>query len=168
MVTIERLTQPLMDAVKSVQLADEQVKFAGTAEEFLQDVTETTHLHVIKLDDDVIGFFKLDIAYSDNYEFCPTTALGLRAFALDKRQQGKGFGTAAVKALFPYLKEYYGSFEFIYLTVNLKNPGAIACYQKGGFEKTEELYLGGAAGPQHIMRGRLRAKDKNTNNHQHI
>lgn len=155
MVTIERLTQPLINAVKLVQLADEQVKFASTAEDFLLDGSETTHLHVIKLGDDVVGFFKLDVAYSNNYEFCPTTGLGLRAFALDKNQQGKGLGTGAVKALFPYLRAHYTSFEFIYLTVNLKNPGAIACYEKGGFEKTEELYLGGEAGPQHIMRGTI-------------
>ena len=155
MVTIERLTQPLINAVKLVQLADEQVKFACTAKEFLQDGSDTTHLHVIKLADDIVGFFKLDIAYSNNYEFCPATGLGLRAFALDKNQQGKGLGTRAVKALFPYLRAHYASFEFIYLTVNLKNPGAIACYEKGGFEKTDELYLGGEAGPQHIMCGTI-------------
>jgi GNAT superfamily N-acetyltransferase len=155
MVTIERLVQAQIESLKKVKLAEEQVKFAGTAEDFLQDGSEATHLHVIKLDGEIVGFFKLDTAYSYNYEFCPATGLGLRAFALDKDQQGKGVGTRTVKALFPYLKEHYTSFEFIYLTVNLKNPGAIACYEKGGFEKTDELYLGGAAGPQHIMRGRL-------------
>ena len=155
MVTIERLTEAQIELVKQVKLAEEQVKFAGTAEEFLQDGSETTHLHIIKLDNEVVGFFKLDTAYRDSYEFCSESGIGLRAFALDKNQQGKGLGTRAVKALFPYLKEHYSSFEFIYLTVNLKNPGAIACYEKGGFEKTDELYLGGAAGPQHIMRARF-------------
>ena len=156
MVTIERLAQAQIESVKKVKLAEEQVKFAGTAEEFLKDASETTHLHIIKLDNEVVGFFKLDTAYGESYEFCPESGVGLRAFAIDNSQQGKGVGTCAVKALFPYLKEHYASsFEFIYLTVNLKNPGAIACYEKAGFEKTGELYLGGAAGPQHIMRGKL-------------
>ena len=155
MVTIERLTEAQIESVKKVKLAAEQVKFAGTAEEFLQDGSETTHLHIIKLNNEVVGFFKLDIVYSESYKFCPESGIGLRAFVLDKNQQGRGLGTRAVKALFPYLKEHYSSFEFIYLTVNLKNPGAIACYEKGGFEKTDELYLGGAAGPQHIMRARF-------------
>ena len=77
------------------------------------------------------------------------------AFVLDKNQQGKGLGTGTVKALFPYLQANYSAYESIYLTVNCKNPAAFNCYQKGGFEDTNEQYLGGAAGPQFIMRGRI-------------
>ncbi|CAK2968901.1 GNAT family N-acetyltransferase [Vibrio crassostreae] len=155
MITIERLNDAHIEQVNEIQLADEQVKFAGTAAEFLLDGSETTHLHVIKSDNEVVGFFKLDIAYPDFYEFCPEGSIGLRAFVLDKNQQGKGLGTGTVKALFPYLKANYSAYESIYLTVNCKNPAAFNCYKNGGFEDTNEQYLGGAAGPQFIMRGRI-------------
>ena len=155
MITIERLEESHVALVQAIQLTDEQVKFAGTAAEFLLDGSETTHLHVIKSNNEVVGFFKLDIAYADSYEFCPEGSIGLRAFVLDKNQQGKGLGTGTVKALFPYLKANYSAYESIYLTVNCKNPTAFNCYQKGDFEDTNEQYLGGAAGLQFIMRGRI-------------
>ncbi|SBS60440.1 GNAT family N-acetyltransferase [Vibrio atlanticus] len=146
MITIERLEESHVALVQAIQLADEQVKFAGTAAEFLLDGSQTTHLHVIKSNKEVVGFFKLDIAYADSYEFCPEGSIGLRAF---------GLGTGTVKALFPYLKANYLAYESIYLTVNCKNPAAFNCYKKGGFEDTNEQYLGGAAGPQFIMRGQI-------------
>ncbi|MEZ9884225.1 N-acetyltransferase family protein [Vibrio splendidus] len=155
MITIERLEESHVALVQAIQLAHEQVKFAGTAAEFLLDGSETTHFHVIKSDNEVVGFFKLDIAYAEHYEFCPEGSIGLRAFVLDKNQQGKGLGTGTVKALFPYLKANYSAYESIYLTVNYKNPAAFNCYQKGGFEDTNQQYLGGAAGPQSIMRGQI-------------
>ncbi|MEZ9698395.1 GNAT family N-acetyltransferase [Vibrio sp. 10N.261.46.E12] len=155
MIIIEKLEESHVTLVQAIQLADEQVKFAGTAAEFLLDGSDTTHLHVIKSDNEVVGFFKLDIAYAEHYEFCPEGSIGLRAFAVDKNQQGKGLGTGAVKALFPYLKANYAKYDSIYLTVNCKNPAAFNCYKKGGFEDSVKQYLGGAAGPQFIMRGRI-------------
>ena len=155
MITIERLNDTQIEQVNEIQLADEQVKFAGTATDFLSDGSETTHLHIIKHGSEVVGFFKLDVAYPAGYKFCPEGSIGLRAFALDKNQQGKGLGTGAVKALFPYLAANYEGYDWIYLTVNCKNHAAYNCYVKGGFEDTNEQYLGGAAGPQFIMRGAI-------------
>ncbi|EIJ6618221.1 GNAT family N-acetyltransferase [Vibrio parahaemolyticus] len=151
MLTIERLNESHIDAIRAVSVEDEQLRFAGTAEEFLQDGSDTAHLHVIKHHHSIVGFFKLDIAYSESYPFCPPDGIGLRFFVIDKAQQGKGLGTKAVKALFGYLKLSYPSFSSIYLTVNYQNPAAKACYLKGGFEESTEPYLGGPAGPQSIM-----------------
>ncbi|MGF1720792.1 GNAT family N-acetyltransferase [Vibrio kyushuensis] len=156
MITIEKLHESHFDTVRTITLADDQIKFAGTADDFLTQESDTTHLHIIKDQDAIVGFFKLDTAYSSTYDFCPESGLGLRAFVIDNKQQGKGIGTKVVTALFPYLKNHYASFDSIYLTVNCKNPNAKACYLKGGFEDTEKQYLGGAAGPQTIMRGRLK------------
>ncbi|CAH7480336.1 hypothetical protein VCHA41O245_60078 [Vibrio chagasii] len=63
MITIERLNDAHIEQVNQIQLADEQVKFAGTATDFLSDGSETTHLHIIKYGSEVVGFFKLDVAY---------------------------------------------------------------------------------------------------------
>ncbi len=156
MVDIERLNEAHVPAVKKVRLSDEQIPFAGTAEEFLSSGNETTHLHILRSHGEVVGFFKIDTAYPESHSFCPQNTLGLRTFAISENHQGKGMGTSAIRALFPYLKQTYAAFQSIYLTVNCKNPAARACYLKGGFEDTGEQYLGGEAGPQHIMRGMLR------------
>jgi RimJ/RimL family protein N-acetyltransferase len=155
MIELAKLDKSYIDSVKRICLTEEQVKFASTAEAFLLGGNNTTHLHVIKSNGAVVGFFKLDIAYSSTYSFCPKNGIGLRGFALDQNQQGKGIGTCAVKALFPYLKTHYSNHNVIYLTVNCKNPGAKACYQKGGFKVSGEKYFGGVAGPQYIMCGKI-------------
>ena len=155
MLKIERLNYSHIDTIRKVSIKDEQLRFACTADEFLQDGSETTHLHVIKQGNLIIGFFKLDIAYSASYPFCPADGIGFRTFVIDQAQQGKGLGTIAVKSLFDYLKISYSSFTSVYLTVNFENPAARACYLKGGFEDIGEQYLGGSAGPQQIMRGKI-------------
>ena len=151
MITIEKLTESSVKKVRRIFLADEQIKFAGTAEEFLQSGTDTIALHIIKLHNEVVGFFKIDIKYTLGDEFHIENGVVLRAFAIDMKHQGKGLGTLTVKALFPYLKENYSSYSFIYLTVNCKNQGAWVCYLKGGFQDTGKQYIGCAAGPQYIM-----------------
>ncbi|MEZ9865221.1 N-acetyltransferase family protein [Vibrio breoganii] len=155
MIEIERLNSSHIPSIKGIKLSEESIKFASTADDFLLDGSDTTHLCVIKKEGMVVGFFKLDTAYASTYRFCPKNSIGLRTFALDERQQGKGLGTNTVRALSDYLASHYQSHEFVYLTVNCKNPAAIACYRKGGFEDTGELYLGGEAGPQHVMRRKI-------------
>ncbi len=57
MLTIEKLTQSSVEKVRQVILTEEQVKFAGTAEDFLESGNDTIDLHIIKLNDEVVGFF---------------------------------------------------------------------------------------------------------------
>ncbi|OOE69627.1 GNAT family N-acetyltransferase [Salinivibrio sp. IB868] len=150
-INVAPLTDADIDGVRQVSLHDQQVKFAGTADEFLAEDSETIHRHVIERAGKIVGFFKLDTDYASQYDFCPPKTLGLRMFVVDARYQGQGLGTGAVKALLAYLPVDYRDFNWVYLTVNCRNPVAKTCYQKGGFTDTGELYWGGAAGPQHIM-----------------
>ncbi|MCG7549274.1 GNAT family N-acetyltransferase [Pseudoalteromonas sp. Of7M-16] len=153
MITITKLSEKHLEQVKAIQIEDNQVEFAGIASEFLNDICDTTHLHVIEHQDKVIGYFKLDLAYAQKYDFCPKDAVGIRAFVIDKRQQGKGYGKKAVHALFPYVSDFYPEYRQIYLTVNCRNNLAYQCYKKAGFEDTNEKYLGSPAGPNYIMKG---------------
>lgn len=155
MLTIERLNNSHIEGVLEVSIADEQLQFAGTPDEFIQDGSDTAHLHVFKLNQRIIGFCKLDIAYATSYDFCPEGGIGLRFFVIDKSQQGKGLGTRAVKVLREYIKQHYPQFNAIYLSVNCQNPAARACYLKAGFNESEALYLAGPSGPQHIMYSNL-------------
>ncbi|WP_115718960.1 GNAT family N-acetyltransferase [Gallaecimonas mangrovi] len=155
MIAVEPMQAHHQAALLAVELTPEQVKFAGTASDFWADTRSGISRYLITWQGQVIGFFKIDFHYSNHYDFCRRKALGLRAYAIDRRQQGKGYGSQAVAALLAHLKPLSVDFPCIYLTVNAKNPGAIRCYQKGGFTDTGEHYLGGKAGPQHIMYANL-------------
>lgn len=104
MIKLEKLNASDAAEVGNITVHDDQEKFVGTAKEFLADKNEATHLHVIKHNDQVIGCFKIDTAYADDYDFCTEGSIGLRAFLIDAKQQGRGLGTSAVKALFPLSK----------------------------------------------------------------
>jgi len=155
MINIEMLNDNYISDVLDIVLAEDQIKFAGTAVEFIADSSANIHRHVIKLDSVVVGFFKIDTDYPAQFDFCTEDSIGLRAFAIDLGQQGRGVGAASVQALLPYLKTFYSSYDEIYLTVNCKNPAARACYLKGGFTDTDKHYLGGLAGPQYIMQASI-------------
>ena len=152
MVEIRKLTETDVDAVKNLAVNSEQVKYVGTINELLDEMADGWNYHVISAKGRIVGFFNIDTAYSDSYPFTLQGELGLRAFFIDSACQGQGYGKAAVIALGEYLKEEYPDRSSIALTVNCRNPGAYKCYLSGGFSDNGELYHGGKAGPQHIMR----------------
>ncbi|EOX4457812.1 GNAT family N-acetyltransferase [Vibrio antiquarius] len=155
MITFEKLNKAHEASVLTIQLSDEHIKFASTPKAFLSDLTTSIDRLVIKYNDEVVGFFKLDLNYSDNHSFCSDHDLGFRTLALDTRVQGNGLGTQCMKQLPRYLADNYPARGYVYLTVNCKNLGAKACYSNAGFEDTGKLYRGGPAGPQHIMRRKI-------------
>lgn len=139
------------DKVLALSINQEQALFSGTAKAYLEDTTEGIDHKVIFVNQDVVGVFKIDRQYSREYEFSTATSLGLRALFIDQKHQGKGYGVASMKALKGQLKRDYPQFNCLYLTVNCMNPAARSCYLKADFIDNGHLYLGGAAGPQHIM-----------------
>ncbi len=86
MITIERQWSHI-GQVNQIQLADEQVKFAGTACGLSVRWQQDTHLHLLNMAV-VVELRKLDVAYPAGWNFA-TVVFGLRAFALDKNQQGR-------------------------------------------------------------------------------
>ncbi|WP_318487175.1 GNAT family N-acetyltransferase [Photobacterium leiognathi] len=151
MIEIKPFTKRDENAVKRIILPKSQVRFASTAEDFIASATETMHLYVIYYHGEIIGFFKLDIAYSEQMKFCPIDTLGLRTFVISQHYQGKGIGTAVIKRILHYTAVHYARYDAIYLTVNYKNPAAKCCYEKSGFQLTGDLFLEGDFGPQEVM-----------------
>ncbi|WP_422767993.1 GNAT family N-acetyltransferase [Photobacterium leiognathi subsp. mandapamensis] len=151
MIEIKPFTNRDENAVKRIILLKSQVRFASSAEDFIASATETMHLYVIYYHGEIIGFFKLDIAYSEQMKFCPINTLGLRTFVISQHYQGKGIGTAVIKRILHYTAVHYARYDAIYLTVNCKNPVAKYCYEKSGFQLTGDLFLEGDFGPQEVM-----------------
>ncbi len=141
--------------LKDITVSEDQQRFIGTINDILENIPATSHYHVIEDDEEIVGIFNLDTAYSVNYDFTMENELGLRAFIIDQKKQNRGYGKAAVMALKGYIKKEYPGHSSVSLTVNCKNPNAYRCYLSGGFQNTGELYNGGLAGPQYIMRMKI-------------
>ncbi|MDW6001583.1 GNAT family N-acetyltransferase [Vibrio mangrovi] len=151
MLQIEPMYPKHQSEIELLSVNAQQRAFVGTMEEILVNISDWVHPHVVISEQQVIGFFLVDTRYSLNVDFCQPDDIGIRAFFIDSRQQGKGYGKLAVSLLKPYLQRQYPMHHQVYLTVNCRNKIAFHCYEAGGFKDTRALYLGGAAGPQHIM-----------------
>lgn len=150
MIEIARLQPKHIDGVMKIKLEPQQAKFSATAEQFLADGSDTQHLFVITQKEVVVGYFKLDIGYGSEQDFCPKEGIGLRGFAIDPNQQGKGLGAQASKLIPEYVKRHYPEFTKVYLSVNRKNPAAKKCYLNSGFKDTG-IQVNGPVGLQDIM-----------------
>ena len=150
-VTLAPYAADQRDAVCALAVAPEQVVFSGQPVDFVTRPDADMDIHVIHADDTLVGFFRIDLDYARVHDFARPGDLGLRSVIVDRRHQGRGIGSAMIRALPAYLAMHYPQATDLYLTVNLRNPGARKSYLNGGFTDTGAHYLGGDAGPQHIM-----------------
>ncbi len=144
-----------MDLVANVQVAQGQQVFSGTVPQAFEAKEEDVDFHGIFLNDQAVGFYKIDRRYQRSLPdpLQPhAPRLGLRAFMIDQHHQGRGIASHAVGQMAQYLPPRYPGFTSVWLTVNLANLAAQRCYVKGGFLNTGELYHGGKAGAQTVMR----------------
>lgn len=100
----------------------------------------------------LIGFYRLDRApHAVTGRRLVRPHLGLRAFVIDRRHQGRGLGTRAIRACCADALRRYPQRRLMALTVNCDNTVARAAYARAGFRDTGELYPGGPAGPERLM-----------------
>jgi len=152
MVSIERYSDAWESEASQLEVKPEQAEFTvGKVLDVVSQLNQHEHPHLIFLDDSVVGFFILDLGYSEAYEFSSSEAIGVRALMVDQRYQGKGIASTAISLLPEFIRKNHPESKMIQLTVNCRNKAAYECYLKCGFQDTGELYLGGPAGPQHIM-----------------
>jgi len=151
LITFERLRSEDHGRVAHLDLPPEQHRFSAPPSEILKDDGAYDN-YAIVADGTVVGFFRIDLAYPEHMDHALPDELGVRAFSIGDAYQGRGYAKAACRAIAPMLRETYPHARSVALTVNCKNPGAYHCYRSGGFVDTGALYLGGDAGPQHVMR----------------
>ncbi|WP_428240706.1 N-acetyltransferase family protein [Gynuella sp.] len=134
-------------AVAALETTAEQRDFVGNMADLLPTLTPDQRPFVILMEQVVIGFFVLDDDYPNRYEFAHVPEVGVRAVVIDHRYQGRGLGSQAMQKMVELNPE-----QTMILTVNCRNIGAYKTYMRAGFRDDGELYLGGPAGPQHILR----------------
>lgn len=147
-------TPELAAQVRALRVAPEQVKYVGNFAFNLEDALRDplSEAMVVVADEDVIGLYRLD--------FAPRAVIGrtlgassvaVRAFAIGRQFQGRGFGTRAALAMCSDLRHRHPDRRLVVLAVNCSNRLAVSTYRNAGFIDTGELFAGGSAGPQHVM-----------------
>ena len=145
-------------AVRALHVAQDQYRFVGDTAFNLADSLRDlmSEAMAVWCDDTVVGFYRLDFAPRAVLGRDPAEpTVGLRAFMIDRRHQGQGYGSLAVTACVDDLRLRYSGRRLLVLTVNCVNAVAIRAYLRAGFVDTGELFHGGSAGPQHVMQYRL-------------
>lgn len=148
------VTDQLRPGVLALGIGAEQAQFAGKMPELLYEAEEAAESEALAVvvDSQVVGYYRLDFAPGAvalrNFG---RPAVGLRGFMIDERWQGRGIGKAAMHAMTDDLRARHPEIRLLALSVNIQNPGARRVYLRAGFADHGELYLGGSAGPQHVM-----------------
>lgn len=101
-------------------------------------------------DGEPVGYLTLDWGPRSR-RYAPPGALGIHGFLVDHRQRRRGYALAALLSLPWLVRATLPGWTALALSVNVQNAPAIATYEAGGFVDTGELFLGGDAGPQHVM-----------------
>lgn len=153
-IRVQPVMAPLAAGVRALEVWPEQRDYVGDAA-FNLDQAHADPLSeamAILAGDRVIGFYRLDFApHAVVGRAMGAPSVGLRAFMLDRRQQGRGYGPRAALALCQDLGRRHPQRRLLVLLVNCRNRAAIATYRKAGFVDSGELHRGGRAGPQHLM-----------------
>lgn len=124
-------------------LPSSQLEFAGLPQDIIERDAENPlkHFVIIKVRDEVAGFFELDESadrrkYSDNPK-----ALLLRGYSVNPKFQGRGIATGSIYALPEFIKEEFPQFNEVVLGVNARNKPAQKLFEKAGFEDTGRRFM---------------------------
>lgn len=148
---------PVRERLLRHRLDADQARFAATAAQSLPVADHDTGRTAVAIvaDGEPVGMFVLDRGgylpqVVASHADLPT-ALLLRAFYIAPEWQGRGYGTAAVRAVGEFVRERFPHVKRVLLTVNHANPAAARAYLAGGFTDTGADYLDGDEGPQHVF-----------------
>ena len=157
-ITLSEVTPALRAQVMALAPLPEQEPFSGASRDTLPAAELTPgRIGVVALADGVpFGFLMLDVG-ADVRVYAPGDGVvGVRGVYVDAASQGRGLGTAMLRALPAFARARYPDATRLALTVNLSNPRAIHVYRRAGFTDTGRLYYGGRLGPQHVLELALR------------
>jgi GNAT superfamily N-acetyltransferase len=144
----------LRQAVLRLRVHEAQRDFVGSIADLLADAEscDGSEPMAILCGDRPIGYYRIETQARClvGRDFDRPT-LGLRAFFIDHRWQGRGFGALALAAIFGDLATRHPTARDLALTVNSRNTVGLALYRRAGFVDTGELYHGGRSGLQHLL-----------------
>lgn len=152
-VTLQPVQPGHAAALRALTLPAAQADFTTHPAELLDSVSGDPQRQLITVlrGGEVAGAFVLAVGASrDRYLTAPDPdAVALSSLSVDAAQQGRGVGTAAMRALPGLVRALYPQARRVILVVNQRNPGARRVYEKAGFQVTATRE--GRIGPQWVM-----------------
>ncbi len=153
------MTPARVAAATALQVAPGQDVFVGDTAFNVADACRAPDSDAMAIlrDDVVIGFYRIDRAASVASRVpLGSGSLGLRAFMIDRRWQGRGYAARALAACCGDLARSRPDAALLALNVECRNVVAIRTYRSAGFVDTGQLLAGGRGGPQRLMLRALR------------
>jgi GNAT superfamily N-acetyltransferase len=152
-VSLAVVTPELRARVLALAPLPEQEPFSGAARDTLP-VAERTPGRVPVVacaDGEPFGYLMLDqgpevAAYAPGED-----VVGVRGVYVDAASQGRGLGTAMLRALPAFAGALYPAARRLSLTVNVSNSPAVRVYLRAGFADTGRRYHGGRLGAQYVL-----------------
>ncbi len=154
LIHVAPVTPTLAAGVRAVEVSPAQSAYVGNTAFNLLDAQSDANSEAMAIlaNGRVIGFYRLDFAPRAVVgRELGTPHVGVRAFCLDHRQQGRGHGSRAAAAMAEDARRRHPDRRLMVLAVHARNRIAIAAYQRAGFVHNGQYMPGGRAGPQLVM-----------------
>lgn len=151
MATIVPLSDELYERALHLRPSADQEKWSGPAATTLVRARSAPNQHVFVIlddNDEPAGLFVLD---TKPYIPLPGIDLQLHSFFIDQTSQGRGIATSAITQIADVVQKHLGDTKVLGLAVNVQNPIAYRLYRVHGFADSDQMYLGGARGPEHML-----------------
>lgn len=137
MLELRAIDETNREAVEALTVAENQRQYIASNRESLKTAEKEKTVarpFAIYADDQPVGFamFAFDEAYED-----PDDRYWLWRFMIDKNQQGRGYGSAAMEKIIDYFRVHGAG--HIKLSTKPSNQTALSLYHKSGFRENGEM-----------------------------
>ncbi len=136
-VELIKLTNELLKRCFELKVTSDQTRFIASNSDSWKTAKESENVarpFAIYCDGEMVGFTMF--AFDEDYED-PDDRYWLWRFMIDEKQQGKGYGAAALNVIVQYFKEHGAN--NIRLSTKETNTKALSLYHKAGFYDTGEM-----------------------------
>lgn len=141
--------------LEKFELDSSQEQFTAYPNEILETLVDSERHYILILQDEkVVGYFVLHENNGPLEIGSHDKALLIRALAISKNEQGKGYALSAMKMLPEFVREHFKAITELILIVNHANIPAQNLYIKSGFSDTG-MRRNGKHGLQFIFQNSL-------------
>ena len=150
-VRLEPLGPETLAPVQALRVKPFQTIFSGDPATFMTGPEDGYDPHVILLDEDVIGMFRIDRTFHLRHTFASSDTMAVSNMLIAADRQGSGYGTAACRQMASYLKSRLGLVRGVHALVHTRNEAALRAFQRGGWTDTGTEHGRDPTGPQKIL-----------------
>ena len=136
-IELRKIDSTNRDAVVLLEVLDSQKQFIASNDKSLETATKREYENIarpfaIYADDNLVGFTMFALDFEDR-----EPEYWLWRFMIDKRFQGKGYGSSALAKIIEYFRR--NGANHVFLSTKETNTSALKLYHKYHFTETGEM-----------------------------